>query len=234
VTSHSELLVAAGPLSDWINEVASEVTRFSDEIAVLLTRNLGGREEVGREALQGLEGLSRSFLSDHPFVAGAGAIFSSDVIEQRQGVLEWWTRTPNGGSEKLVIDLTPGGERFYDYEKLPFFSTAATTGKQTMWGPYLDYLGADDYVLTHSAPFFVDGRFMGVAGCDLRVQELETVLMPILLRIPGHAALLNASGRVIIGNSGRYLVGERVKPDAAGKARVELAVPHLGLSLLCT
>lgn len=224
---------AADALSRWINTAASDITAFTGDVAELLARNLGGREKVDQDSLLGLEQLSREFLAGHPFAVGAGAIFSSAVIEKQQGALEWWYRAKPGVVEKLEIDLTPGGERFYDYEKLPFFTTAAATGQQTLWGPYLDYLGADDYVLTHTDPFFVGGRFMGVAGCDIRVQELETVFMPILRSIPGDAAVLNASGRVIVGNSGKYLVGERVKLDSAGEFRLDLKVPHLGLTLLC-
>ena len=58
--------------------------------------------------------------------------------------------------------------------------------------------------------------------------------MPNLRDIPSDAALVNASNRVILGNSGMYLVGERIKPGSPNLQRMPLDVPHLGLSLVYT
>ena len=58
--------------------------------------------------------------------------------------------------------------------------------------------------------------------------------MPTLRAISGDAALVNASNRVILGNSGIYLVGERIKSGDPNQHRVALDVPHLGLSLIYT
>jgi hypothetical protein len=58
--------------------------------------------------------------------------------------------------------------------------------------------------------------------------------MPHLRGIPGDAALVNASNRVILGNSGMYLVGERIKSGSPQQQRMALDVPHLGLSLIYT
>ena len=128
--------------------------------------------------------------------------------------------------------MTPGSSRYYDYEKLPFFSTAASTGEQSVWGPYVDFLGFEEYILTFAAPLSVHGRFTGVAACDIRIRDLEPLIMPTLRAIPGDAALVNASNRVILGNSGLYLVGERIKSGVPDQHRMALDVPHLGLSLI--
>lgn len=148
--------------------------------------------------------------------------------------MQWWSRKESGAIGRLNFDLTPGSNRYYDYEKLPFFSTAASTGEQTLWGPYIDYLGFEEYILTFTAPVSVHGNFMGVAGCDIRVRDLEPLIMPNLCLIRGHAALINASNRIILGNSGMYLVGERVKSESPNQHQLTLDVPHLGLSLIYT
>ncbi len=56
--------------------------------------------------------------------------------------------------------------------------------------------------------------------------------MPVLRAIPGDAALLNAGGRVVVGNSGAYLVGERIRTTPKDKQVIPIDVPHLGFSLL--
>ena len=40
-----------------------------------------------------------------------------------------------------LILTGPDSQRYYDYEKLPFFSTAVSAGEQTLWGPRVDFLG---------------------------------------------------------------------------------------------
>jgi hypothetical protein len=221
---------AAMEIAAWTNALGRDVYQFAARTAALWTKRTSPLKVTSRD-IAALENMSREFLGAHSFVVGAGVIFSADAIENRGGVLEWWT-TREQGIEKLEFDLTPGGERFYDYQNMPFFTAASRTGEHSMWGPYLDYLGLDEYILTHTAPIQLDGRFVGVAGCDIRIRNLEEAFMPALRAIPGDAALLNEGHRVIVGNSGAYLVGERIRSIPSDKQLLPIEVPHLGLSLL--
>ncbi|MDJ0338392.1 cache domain-containing protein [Cryobacterium sp. PH31-O1] len=230
----NETVQAANAITPWFNGVATEIKELSQNVATVLERSLVGKFKVSKAALVGLDGLSREFLTKNSFAVGAGTFFAADSVEEGGLPPEWWSRNPSGAIGRLKFDLTPGSDRFYDYEKLPFFSTAASTGEQTVWGPYIDYLGTEEYVLTFSAPFYVHGNFMGVAGCDIRLRDLEPLIMPNLRLIQSHAALINASNRVILGNSGMYLVGERIKSESPNQHRLALDVPHLGLSLIYT
>ncbi|WP_104181616.1 cache domain-containing protein [Arthrobacter sp. B0490] len=230
MTTNVPALRAAGEIAAWTNALSLDVHRFAAASAALwsdrprpLTITPG---DVGR-----LETLAEAFLGSHDFVVGAGAIFSTGAIRSKDGGLEWWIRRERS-IEKLEFDLTPGGERFYDYQNMPFFASANRTGEQTVWGPYVDYLGMDEYILTYSAPIQLEGEFAGVAGCDIRIRTLEEILMPTLRAIPGNAALLNAGGRVVVGNSGAHLVGERVRPAPGEGTLIPIDVPHLGFSLL--
>lgn len=230
----TEVVHAANALTSWTNGVSTEIGELSRNVASLLERNLVGKSKVDEAALAGLDKLSQEFLAKNAFAVGAGTFFAHELVEEGVRALEWWSRKGSGAVGRLDFDLTPGSNRFYDYEKLPFFSTAASTGEQTLWGPYIDYLGFEEYILTFTAPFSVHGTFMGVAGCDIRLKDLEPLIMPHLRGIPGDAALVNASNRVILGNSGMYLVGERIKSGSPQQQRMALDVPHLGLSLIYT
>ena len=225
---------AADALTSWTKGVSAEVKGLAGNVAALLERNPGDKSKVDKAALAGLEKLSRDFLAKNAFAVGAGTFFAHAFVEEGGRALEWWSRKGTGSVERLDLDRTPGSNRYYDYEKLPFFSTAASTGEQTLWGPYIDYLGFEEYILTFTAPISVRGTFTGVAGCDIRIKDLEPLIMPHLRLIPGNAALINASNRVILGNSGMYLVGERIKPGSLEQHRLPLDVPHLGLSLIYT
>lgn len=228
----TEVLHAADALTTWFRDVSTEIDSLARDVASLLESNLGGRNKVDKAARVGLEGLSREFLTRNAFAVGAGTFFAAESVIGNGRASEWWSRKEPGTIQRLDFDLTPGSNRYYDYEKLPFFSIPADTGERTIWGPYIDYLGFEEYILTVTAPFSVQGNFMGVAGCDIRLTDLEPIIMPNLRSIPNDAALVNASNRVILGNSGMYLVGERVKHESSGHERVALDVPHLGLALI--
>ena len=230
----TEVVHAANALTSWTRGVSTEIELLSKNVASLLERNLVGKSKVDKAALAGLDKLSQDFLAKNTFAVGAGTFFAHDSVEEGGRALEWWSRKESGSVGRLDFDLTPGSNRYYDYEKLPFFSTAESTGEQTLWGPYIDYLGFEEYILTFTAPFSIHGTFTGVAGCDIRLKDLEPLIMPHLRVIPGDAALINASNRVILGNSGMYLVGERIKSDSPDQHRLALDVPHLGLSLIYT
>ncbi|MDI3196257.1 cache domain-containing protein [Pseudarthrobacter sp. AL07] len=227
-----EVVHAASDLSSWMSGVCTEVKKLSSDVSSLLERNLAGKSKAGKAVLKGLDEYPRDFLTKNSYAAGAGTFFAVETIEEGVPALDWWARKEHGTIGRLDLDMTPGSSRYYDYEKLPFFSTAASTGEQSVWGPYVDFLGFEEYILTFAAPLSVHGRFTGVAACDIRIRDLEPLIMPTLRAIPGDAALVNASNRVILGNSGLYLVGERIKSDVPDQHRMALDVPHLGLSLI--
>ncbi|WP_255771815.1 cache domain-containing protein [Pseudarthrobacter sulfonivorans] len=230
----AEVVHAANALSSWLTGVCTEVTGLAGDESSLLERNLAGKPRVDVAALAGLDEYPRQFLTKNTFAAGAGTFFAVEALEEAVPALDWWARKEYGTIGKLDLDMTPGSSRYYDYVKLPFFSTAASTGEQSLWGPYVDFLGFEEYILTFAAPLRVDGRFAGVAACDIRIKDLEPLIMPTLRTVPGDAALVNASNRVILGNSGSYLVGERIKSGNPAQHRMALDVPHLGLSLVYT
>ena len=103
-----------------------------------------------------------------------------------------------------------------------------------LWGPYIDYLGFEEYVLTFTAPFSVHGKFSGVAGCDIRLVDLEPLIMRSLRAVHRDAALVNASNRVILGNSGAYLVGEQDKVGSPGPTAEKAWMFHTSDSLWST
>lgn len=230
----AKVVYAANALTSWISGVSTEIEKLSRNVATGLEKSLDDKSNAVKTAQVDLSGLTREFLTRNTFAAGAGTFFAAESAEEGSRTVDWWTRKESGAIGRLDFDLTPGSHRYYDYEKLPFFSTAATTGEQTLWGPYVDYLGFEEYVLTFASPFSVRGKFAGVAGCDIRIKDLEPLLMPYLGGIAGDAALVNASNRVILGNSGMYLVGERFKPKSPDLHQMALDIPHLGLSLVYT
>jgi hypothetical protein len=229
-----EVVHAAEALTRWLSGVYTETNELASNVASVLEKNLAAKAKAGKSVLAGLDKVAWRFLEKNSFATGAGTFAAAEAVEEGGRPFEWWYRKGSGDKERLDADRMPGSQRYYDYEKLPFVTTAASTGKQTLSGPYLDYLGLEEYILSFTAPIFVHGNFTGVAGCDIRIKDLEPLIMPHLLAVPGEAALINANNRVILGNSGMYLIGDRIKSEAPNQRRTPLNVPHLGLSLLST
>lgn len=226
---------AINSIAGWLNGLYRDLSGLAAEVGQLLEAELADRTKISKRDLSGLKGKSARFLETHASVVGAGVIFSVSSIQDAEGVLEWWFRNDRDEIEKLDFDLAPEGNSFYDYQQLPWFSVAARTGQQTIAGPYVDYLGFNEYIMTCTVPSYVRGNFIGVTGCDLRVRDLEQVFIPMIRSVPGDAAILNGNeNRVVLGNSGRFLVGERIKNRPEGYSLVPLEVPYLNLSLLCS
>ncbi|MEV7647317.1 cache domain-containing protein [Arthrobacter sp. NPDC089319] len=229
----SQAADSAAAIEAWLNGLYQDLHASSKDVANQLEERISSGSNISPADIVGIAEMAASFLDSHDIAVGAGEIFSLSAIKDAEGVLEWWIRNDSGGIEKFGFDLAPEGDRFYDYEKLPWFSIAAKTGRQSISGPYVDYLGFDEYIVTCAVPTYVHGRFIGVTGCDIRIRDLENKLIPIVRRIPGDAALLNDQNRVILGNSGRFIVGERIKSEPDGFAFLPLDVPNLNLRLIC-
>lgn len=147
-------------------------------------------------------------------VKGAGFIAAPMVLADAPWWLEWWTREPVGEPSRLVVDVDPAGERFYDYTTLPWYAGPQRTRARNVTGPYVDYLCTDEYTLTFTEPVLDGERFLGVVGSDVDVGRFEAIVLPELRAVPAPATLINASGRVIASNSPRRSGGSLIRDVA--------------------
>lgn len=223
---------SADKLAEWFTSFYRDLELMSNHVSESLTRRMGDRSKIIDADLVDLSAISQSFLKEHHTSVGAGVIFAVASVGRPGGLLEWWLRGSDERISKREFNLEPEAEDFYDYEQQPWFTIAARTGHRTLVGPYVDYLGMGEYILTLTVPLYVGDTFVGVTGSDIRVRDLEDVLVPAVREIPSDAALLNSQNRVIVGNSGRFLVGDRVK-EIPNDARVmTLDVESVALHLL--
>lgn len=151
---------------------------------------------------------------DHPKLAGTGVIAAPDTLADEPRWLEWW-RTPGDSDQPqaLVPDLDPGHVDGYVYTSAPWFEKPRATGRRVVVGPYVDYAGTDEYILTFADPIQVGERFVGVAAADIRTTDLEQRLLPLLSVAGTQLLLVNAYGRVIASNTPAAIVGSLVHPE---------------------
>lgn len=160
-------------------------------------------------------------LSGHARLAGTGVIAAPGVLADQPRWLEWWRRPLAAGDPlPLAVDLDTGNVGSYDYPLAPWFDVPYRTGRRVVVGPYVDYAGTDEYILTFAAPISSDAGFFGVAAADIRANDFERAMLPTLNAEGPAAVLVNATGRVLASNTPATIVGSMV--DAGLGARQEL------------
>lgn len=153
---------------------------------------------------------------------GTGVITAPGMLGDQPRWLAWWRKTGSSTEPRpLSVDLDPHHVGGYDYPAAEWFAVPQRTGHRVIVGPYVDYAGTDEYILTFSAPIYVRDEFFGVAAADIRATDFEHEMLPIL-DSTGAMLLLNASGRVIASNTPAVIIGSLVPAD--WRDRQELAV----------
>lgn len=226
---------AVDAITGWFSRLFGDLDAMNRDFRAVLEEASQPDDDVARLAKAGRDRakeLVRRFLVEHPRVNGAGLIFSRSARGEGKGVTEWWVRDGDGGLALYEFEVNPLGQRFYDYEKLEWFTVSLSTGRPWLTGPYIDYLGVEEYVVTMTVRSEVHGRAVGVTGLDIRVSDLERELLP-LLRLAGRPALLlNPHDSVLASSSSRFSAGDVVHDVPEGFRRVPLPLENPPLTLV--
>jgi methyl-accepting chemotaxis protein-like sensor len=189
---------ALEPIYDLLGSIAEEVRRSRPPRAALteahfsgLQRLLAGRLEEGRG------------------VWGMGFVAAPFVVDGLERYLAWWQRH-NGRVARLRLNFDPTSIDVYDYLQMDWYQLAQRGQARVADGPYVDYSGSDMYTITATIPVVADGTFLGVAGADLVVGDVERRLLEVLRQTSADAVVVNTERRVIAANTPRWFVGSRL------------------------
>lgn len=207
-----------------VRHLDAELRGFADDVAPPLASGQGFPEVRSSVALAGLQ----RFNAFPPFVKGLGILVEVGLVPERPYWIEWWLRTASGPVPDNHHVLDPAREDFYDYPSMEFMERPRQSHGPWAYGPYVDYGGVDDYILTIAAPILADGRFCGVSCADILVADLESWLSP-LLAVAAESYLLNSEDRVIVSNSVTHGVGDVMREREGFRV---LEFPTFGWSLL--
>lgn len=223
---------AADAVQTWFGSIFDGLTEFSSAIGPAVIAQQGRRKRIVEADLKPVKALAVKFLAANPVVEGAGMLVAPGAIDENRGTIDWWRHDDEGTDSKVLFNLTPESGSSYDFQSLPWFNTVAETGRRAIAGPYVDYGGMDQYIVTLMVPLNLGPDILGMVGCDIEVADLEKTMVPLLRRIPGDAALLSSENRVILGNSGRFLVGNRVRQSPPRGGIIDVGLHDLGLRLV--
>jgi hypothetical protein len=145
---------------------------------------------------------------------GTGVIAAPGMLADQPRWLEWWSKPGNSTEPRsLSVDLDPHHVGGYDYPAAEWFAVPQRTGRRVIVGPYVDYAGTDEYILTFARPVTVTDEFFGVTAADIRATDFEREMLPILDSTGTTSLLLNASGRVIASNTPSAIIGSLAPAD---------------------
>ena len=148
-------------------------------------------------------------------VHGLGFMAEVGILAEARYWIEWWQRASDGTFDRdYSHQLDPTRDDFYEYWSKGYMTRPRDTGEPSAMGPYVDYGGVDDYLVTVSVPVTNNGVFVGIMAADIRVASLERSVAPWLAQADGACILLNSERRVLLSNSVRYNVGDVLPADA--------------------
>ncbi|BBY78555.1 hypothetical protein MPRF_54540 [Mycolicibacterium parafortuitum] len=200
------------PLYEMLREIADEVLRIRPPRAALTEAHFSGLHRRLADRLH-----------DEHAVWGMGFIAAPFVVEDQERYLAWWQRNNNDRVARLRLNFDPTSIDVYDYLQMDWYQLAKRGQARVAYGPYVDYSGSDMYTITATIPVVADGAFLGVAGADLVVGEIERTLLEVLRQTDDDAVVVNTERRVIAANTARWVVGSRLAAVPAVSAQPD---PH--------
>jgi DNA-binding FadR family transcriptional regulator len=220
----------SGTVADAVDGLLAGVAQSLERLASRAGQIVS--DESDERALQ--TGLSRVAMSglvgSEVDLDGIGFIAEPSIVPGFEYWIAWWHLTPEGVVADHSHVMDPTRDDFYDYISQDFFMVPRGGGGGLYaQGPYVDYGGTNDYIITFSVPVLCDDRFVGVAAADLQVAAIERRLAPWLTNSEP-CVVINAERRVIVSNMVHHTAGD-VLPLLA---EAQSAIPRVGWSVVHT
>jgi hypothetical protein len=240
----ADLEAAASRVRAALEDVFGAVAEIGAAFAAQRSGCLAAGAALTPDRLSGLREVIWRQLGLLPGADGAGVVAAPGVVAGKQRHLEWWQRTmaADGGQDgfaRIRLNLDPESVDLYDYLDMDWFTGPRELGRRYVYGPLIDFSGADRYVLTLTIPVFAGGEagvpggeagvpgreagvpgdkrqaagereFLGIAGTDIRMGHLEPKLLAMLRTVPVPAVLVTGERRVLVANTPRWIPGTRL------------------------
>ena len=155
---------------------------------------------------------------------GAGVVLAPGLLMDARLWIDWWALDDTGAIGPAVFDFDEDSLDFYDYTGADWYLAPRNGTGRSLVGPYVDFNGINDYIVTATVPVTVDGRFVGVAGADLSVDELERRLIVANRRYHAELVVVNASDRIVASTSARHVAGSLLHADPGAKCHAVVGV----------
>lgn len=226
---HVEIRAAAGRVAGLLDDVFGWLDQLAGRLRALQEDARTQGRALHTDELAALREPIFARLREYPkLIAGTGVILAEDVLADRSHWLEWWQNQRDGPPTFLEVDHNPASVGFYDYVSAAWFALPKRTGNRVVVGPYVDYSGTDEYMLTLANPARCGEHFLGVAATDIRSDAFESLLLGAIGATGPPAALVNATGRVVASNTPHKIAGALVAESELDRSWPEIPVGGAG------
>lgn len=209
----------AAPVVDAVTEMMDgvfiEAQSLRDELADCF-RRFGADAPTTRDVAAIQPRVVTALRNGSGLLRGAGVVLAPGLLMDARLWIDWWALDDTGAIGPSVFDFDEDSLDFYDYTGADWYLAPRNGSQRSLVGPYVDFNGINDYIVTATVPVTVDGRFVGVAGADLSVDELERRLIVANRRFHTELVVVNASERIVASTSARHVPGSLLHagPDA--------------------
>ena len=193
------------------------------EIAALVVA-AAAEGPLTEQAIEPLRDRVVGWLATGDVAWGYGFVGAPGVVDGKTRYLFWFQRSERD-VRRLQVNFDIEDVNAYDYLNMEWYDAAEQRRRAVVHGPWVDYTGSGQYVLTATIPVVHDGRFLGVAGSDLLVSGLENQVLPALKRVQAEALLVNANRQVVVSNSPQWIPGDRLRTHPLDGDTFRTAVP---------
>jgi len=189
---------AADVIGNRVESIAASLDRIHDEVLSLMQSVDGGLSQLTRGDLGGLHPVIRRTLEQHAgLLVGAGFVAEMDVLADARQWLEWLL-VKEGTFIQMQVTLDVNDVANYDYQRSDWFDLPKRGQDRAVVGPYVDFGGTNEYVVTITKPVRSEDRFLGIIGADLSVDRVEGLLRRLARNTVGLGAIvITTDGRVI-------------------------------------
>lgn len=174
--------------------VADTVSQSTSSIAQWLNTRLDMTAAVA-DSLEGIDSDAQARTLFQSVSAGGG--FANVYAGRSDGYMLMQ-------SEEAEATLPDG----YDPRERPWYQRAERLGRPSFTEPYLD-AGTNQLIISTLAPVS-SGSYEGVAGADIGLGAIQSILESITLAGNGYAGLINADGKILF-HPDQALVGENIR-----------------------
>lgn len=236
-SDNDPLAVCARQLNSTVGIIFNQVRPLVDATVELWARvRAEGRQPAVKDLALLRPVIDEQLLATGAFGCGGGVIVEPGCMADREMHLEWWYLADGGKTLPLRPNFDRRRENFYDYTSMPWYARPRDSSSSSVEGPYVDLYGTNMYVLTFTMPIIVEGDFIGVAGLDLSLHNVEKMLIRSLMGLANEAVLISTEGRVIASNTANWMVGDLaprlLDPRPMQGLRLVLDEPDAGWSLV--
>ena len=196
----------ARDLAERASRALEPIYGLLDQVATEVLRSRPARAALTEAHFSGLQRLLADLRTHEQGIWGMGFVAAPFVVDGRERYMAWWQRTHQRVA-RLRLNFDPTSIDVYDYLQMDWYQLVQRGQARVAYGPYVDYSGSDLYTITATIPVVSDGTFLGVAGADLSVGDVEHALIEVLRQTSEDAVVVNTERRVIAANTPRWIVG---------------------------